>query len=382
MVADAVDEEVAEAGLRDHVARGLVHLAEGGARAHRRDCGKLGLQNDVVDLALALGEAAIHGIGARDVGGVARELRTRVEHHHIAGHEGRIVGAVVEHRAVHPGARDRAVGRAARAVAAVGVFGSLLDLELGDAGADRREHGLVAFCRDVDGALHERLLGGALHRTQSSNDLGAVVDRARRDARGDFAIDRQVGRDRRGVRGEGVQARQALGALGAVQHPAGERVGAEDRRDAVAALERARDLLAQAVPLLEFGVEGLEEELYAPVRDRMSGIEQQHRTRFIRDASEPFEVRMRTEVAEVAALLVPCEDHGHARAECLHDAFASCGVLGDGDRRGSGLRAGAGGAGSPGRRRALGHGPMVDARRRVPSLAEDPPWQATRCPAA
>jgi len=108
----------------------------------------------------------------------------------------------------------------------------------------------------------------------------------------------------------------------------------------------------------------------------------EHRAGFLRDSGEPLEVRMRAEVAEMSALIVPGEHHGDALAECLHHAFTPCGVLGDGDRRGGGRRACRGGAGSPGRRRALGHAAMVDARRCVPSTAEDRPWQATRCPEA
>ena len=73
MMADPVDEEVAEAGLVDDTPCGVVDLGEHDARPDGLDRCALSLERDLVDLTLPLGESAVDRHRAGDIRAVPAE---------------------------------------------------------------------------------------------------------------------------------------------------------------------------------------------------------------------------------------------------------------------------------------------------------------------
>ena len=107
---DAVAQPVAEvlgvAGGVDDRARDGVDLAAGGPRAHGRERRLLGLEHQLVDLAVARVDVA-RRVGARAVRGVAVELRAPVDDAQRAGGDRHVARRGVRQRPVLAGRHDR-----------------------------------------------------------------------------------------------------------------------------------------------------------------------------------------------------------------------------------------------------------------------------------
>src|SRR6185436_16139049 len=86
-----------------------LEIDRGDTRARLRDRARLRLEHDLVQLALARGEAAGDRERARDVRRVAPVLRARVDQQQLPALEPRVVARVVEDRAVAAGRDDRRV---------------------------------------------------------------------------------------------------------------------------------------------------------------------------------------------------------------------------------------------------------------------------------
>ena len=82
----------------------------GHARSYGVDGGKIGLEHHFVRRTLDISEPAVHGEGARDVGGIAAVLAAGVDQQQVAVSQRRFVLAVVEDAAVGTATDDRQVG--------------------------------------------------------------------------------------------------------------------------------------------------------------------------------------------------------------------------------------------------------------------------------
>ena len=177
MVSAAVEERVAVSRLRDDIARSLIDRGERRARLRRGDCRELRFEHDLVDLALALRELATHWERARHVAGVPHVIGARIEQNHVAVGEWLAVAVVVEDRRVERAARDRVIGRATRTIRAVAVLGEFLHVEFRNARLQPAQHRVVALCRDVGRALHERDFFRVLRRAHDGQKLRVVDER-------------------------------------------------------------------------------------------------------------------------------------------------------------------------------------------------------------
>jgi hypothetical protein len=152
------------------------------------------------------------GPGARDVAGVAQELRPAVDQQH-ASVARRALAGVVQRRAVRVERHDRRVGQLVLLAADAGEE-LLVDLELGGALEERGARGVVPQAAQARGLVHAGDLVGALH--------GAIPVEARQQ-RGGIAV---RGGDAPLLRGRGrvadvgglARERELLPGRGLVSH--------------------------------------------------------------------------------------------------------------------------------------------------------------------
>ena len=82
----------------------------------------------------------------------------------------------MQHRRVERAACDRVIRRATRTIRAVAVLGELLHIKFRNARLQAAQHRVVALCRDVGRALHERDFFRVLRRAHQSQKL-RVIDK-------------------------------------------------------------------------------------------------------------------------------------------------------------------------------------------------------------
>ena len=220
-------------------------------RPHQRH--RLGLrrEHDVVERALLGREGAVGRIGAGDVGGVAGHLRAEVGQHQAVADDRPVVRLVMQRRRIPSGGDDRGEGPAAGAEVAEGVLDRRLQLVLVRRGEDAGHRRLLRLGGDVDRALDQRELGGALdlaHREQQRRrvaepDVGVVAAEivgeallaGQRAAGGGAIVHHQP--DRRAPRADGREE---------CRHAGRREVAALRRRAPAASLEQRVDERGEA----------------------------------------------------------------------------------------------------------------------------------------
>ena len=148
----------------DEVARDPVELAGGDARFRPLEGRFLRAVNDLVDLALALGEVAVRGQSPRDIGGVAAVGAGDVHHHHVAVLHLAGVRLVVEHRGIKTRADDGRIRRPLTASPHVFVLHQRGDFVFTHPWLHRLHRRQMRFDRGVHGLSHQSDFARRLHR--------------------------------------------------------------------------------------------------------------------------------------------------------------------------------------------------------------------------
>ena len=283
----------------------------------------LGVEHQLIELALRLGEAAVDREGAGHVGGIAVVFAAGVDQQQLAVLQAGVVFGVVEDAAVLAAAEDRRVGRLA-AVAAKAVEDFGLDLVLVHAGLTGLHGADVGLAGDLRRLAHQPHLGARLEQPQFVQDVLQVDELVRHGGAGADALAQLVDPAHQLVVELRILAHRVVDAVAVLQQAGEDLVDVADREGVVGVVVVDRAILtgAAAVPgLLLLIAFAAEEDVFALLAPRH---EHGHRFR-LREVGQVEEVAVLTvgigDIAVAGAFLRRRDDgdgilfhHAHQRA--------------------------------------------------------------------